>query len=247
MKILSIRPCFFGVVVIALLLSRYCLANENVLAIDVGHSKARSGATSASGKPEFEFNKALASTISDVISAQQIPVMLIGQDGHSVDLKARTAAANKAQANFLLSIHHDAVQAQFLKTWRLNGKERKYSDYASGFSLFVSRKNPQLDKSLSCAIAIGAALKEQGLHPSAHHAEKIAGENRQWANQDNGVYYYDDLIVLKTATMPAVLLEAGVIVNRDEEQSIQTVEMRHIFATAVNNGLLRCGIIHASE
>jgi len=38
------------------------------------------------------------------------------------------------------------------------------------------------------------------------------------------VHYYDNLIVLKTARTPAVLLEAGVIVNRDEELKVQSEE-----------------------
>ena len=36
------------------------------------------------------------------------------------------------------------------------------------------------------------------------------GVGRPWADELNGVYYYDNLVVLKTATVPAVLFEAGV-------------------------------------
>jgi len=54
------------------------------------------------------------------------------------------------------------------------------------------------------------------------------------------VHYYDNLIVLKTARTPAVLLEAGVIVNRDEELKVQSEETRTRIAAAVAQGVERC-------
>ena len=63
--------------------------------------------------------------------------------------------------------------------------------------------------------------------PTLHHAEKIPGEGRKLMDKDLGLYEFDDLIVLKTAAMPAVLLECGVIVNRSEEASLQTPEIQH--------------------
>ena len=52
-----------------------------------------------------------------------------------------------------------------------------------------------------------------GEKPSLYHAEPIAGENRPLLDRRLGVHRFDGLAVLKTATMPAVLVEAGVIVN----------------------------------
>ena len=228
---------------ISLSISKFSIANENVLAIDVGHSRLSSGAISAYGIPEFEFNLALAQTISNVMSSDGIPIVRIGYDGTMMDLKNRTQLAKTSGSTFFLSIHHDSVQTQYLKPWHWQGLTRNYSDYASGFSLFVSRKNPELATSLLCATSIGFALKQKGFHPSPHHSESISGENKEWADKVNGVYYYDDLVVLKTATMPAVLLEAGVIANRQEEQQIQKPEARNAIAQAIQNGLLNCGVI----
>ena len=56
-----------------------------------------------------------------------------------------------------------------------------------------------------------------GEKPSLYHAEPIAGENRLALDRRLGVHRFDGLAVLKTATMPAVLVEAGVIVNPDDE------------------------------
>ena len=57
------------------------------------------------------------------------------------------------------------------------------------------------------------------------------------------MYYYDNLVVLKGATIPAVLLEAGVIVNRDEERALAGAERRALTAAAVAQGLARCGVV----
>jgi N-acetylmuramoyl-L-alanine amidase len=233
----------FYLALISLLFCPQSIAASSLLAIDAGHSKTKSGATSAYGETEFSFNTALATTISDALVQQAVNVLRIGHDGDMIDLTQRTALANNASAAFFLSIHHDSVQPQYLKSWQWQGKTQHYSDYAAGFSLFVSRKNPQLASSLRCASAIGSALKQQGFQPSAHHAEKIAGENRAWADEKNGVYYFDDLIVLKTATMPAVLLEAGVIVNRQEAQYLQQTQTRTAIASAIETALKNCAVL----
>ena len=52
-------------------------------------------------------------------------------------------------------------------------------------------------------------------------------------DEEAGVYRYDHLIVLHTARMPAVLLEAGSIINRQEELELATSERRLMVAEAV--------------
>lgn len=216
-------------------------ATNAIVAVDVGHTLQTPGATSARGVPEFRFNSDLASVLRETLMTNHVQVVSIGDDGNMRELKMRTTAAAAEGANFFLSVHHDSVQPQYLQPWTWQGSAMRYSDQFSGFSLFVSRKNPYIEASLRCASTIGASLRQVGFHPSTHHAEHIAGENRDWADERNGVYYYDDLVVLKTATMPAVLLEAGIIVNRNEEVLLQEPETRHSIAEAVTHGLRTCG------
>jgi len=213
------------------------------VAIDIGHSKLHSGATSARGKAEFDFNLALAQVVQHEFSSQHIPAVLIGADGGMTELRARTASVAASGADFFLSLHHDSAQQKYFKNWQWQGAKHQYSDNFSGFSLFVSRKNPQAAKSLLCAQAIGKALQQKGFKPSAHHAEPVKGENREWADKKAGVYYYDDLIVLKSATIPAVLLEAGVIVNRQDELNLQTPATQHQIAKAIEQGLQHCKVL----
>ena len=208
------------------------------VAVDVGHFLEEPGATSARGRPEFEFNRDLAVEIESAARGAGLHTVLIGYDGFMSQLTHRTAAA--AGTDFFLAVHHDSVQPYLIRTWEDDNVERRFNDDHAGFSLFVSRKNPALRRSLACASAIGEALRGAGFAPSLYHADPIPGENKPFADKANGVHYYDNLIVLKTARSPAVLLEAGVIVNRDEELRARSPEVQKRMASAVAKGLERC-------
>ena len=219
-----------------------CLPSQAALALtvalDVGHSLAYPGAVSARGIPEFQFNLALADTVKPVLERLGFTVLMIGDHGEMTDLRVRTRSAKNA--DFFLSLHHDSVQPQYLSWWSPEGKRQAYSDLFSGFSLFVSRANPQPKTSLLCASQIGESLRHRGFTPTDHHAEAVRGENRQFADWLNGAYYFDDLLVLKTAVQPAVLLESGIIVNRADELKLQDAATRNTIAEAVGDALLNC-------
>lgn len=196
--------------------------------MDVGHYAAEPGVISAGGKPEFEFNLALASDVKRELEKFQIDVRMIGERGDYAVLHHRTRDARGA--DLFVSIHHDSVQERLLPQ----------ADRFAGFSLFISRQNPKLEKSLACASAIGAKLKGAGFTPSRYHADPVLGESRPFADEENGVHYFDNLAVARTATMASVLVEAGVIVNRDEERRMRDPEMRRRIAVAVAGGAREC-------
>jgi N-acetylmuramoyl-L-alanine amidase len=197
--------------------------------VDVGHYHAEPGVISASGIPEFEFNLKLAREVKEDLEKSAIKVRMIGDKGNMVFLNHRTRAA--AGADLFLSIHHDSMRESVIGTKR---------DELAGFSLFISRKNPEAGKSLACASAIGAEMRAAGFTPSRYHADPVIGENRPFADEANGVHYYDNLGVAKTAKMPAVLVEAGVVANRKEEARMLDPQVRSRVARAIAQGAARC-------
>ena len=120
-----------------------------------------------------------------------------------------------------------------LSRWTVNNVSQRYSDYFRGFSLFISNKNKQFDDSRRFAMLLGKALTTRGMTPTLHHAEPISGENRPLLNPTLGVYRYDNLYVLTHSTMPALLLEAGVIVHRDEELQLSHPAQQQRFAAGI--------------
>jgi N-acetylmuramoyl-L-alanine amidase len=198
------------------------------VAIDVGHYAAEPGVISASGVPEFEFNLALAQEVKADLETHGMKVRLIGERGDYAILHHRTRDARGA--DLFVSIHHDSVQEHLLPQ----------ADRFAGFSLFISRHNPKLGKSLACASAIGAKLRGSGFTPSRYHADAVLGESRPFADEANGVHYYDNLAVARTAAMASVLVEAGVVVNREEERRMRDPAVRRRIAAAVAGGVLEC-------
>jgi N-acetylmuramoyl-L-alanine amidase len=183
---------------------------------------------SASGIPEFEFNLALATAVKASLERSGVRVRMIGEKGDLVFLNHRTRRAKGA--DLFLSIHHDSMREHLLA---------RRDDFA-GFSLFISRRNPDVKRSLACASAIGARLRAAGLVPSRYHADPVIGENRPFADERNGVHYYDNLAVAHTAAMPAVLVESGVIANRQDEARMRDPAMRQSIAAAIAGGASEC-------
>jgi N-acetylmuramoyl-L-alanine amidase len=226
-------------------------ASDVVIAIDVGHLARQPsggvcgsdgncgwGETSARGVPEYDFNLKLATRIYDELVREgyrsarlMIPTVMRPV---ARTLRERPARANAMNADIFLSVHHDGVHDKFLQPWTYEGQSRHYFDRSSGFSLHVSPRNPQYDDSLTLARLIGDRLMEKGLRfTRIHEPGNPEGAQVPWADATRGIYRRDNLAVLRLTKMPAVLLEGGVIVNREEELQVATPAYQAIFATAV--------------
>jgi N-acetylmuramoyl-L-alanine amidase len=214
------------------------------IAVDVGHTPEAFGAISARGVREFDLNRELAAKTIRALEKLKLKTRRINFDGRVGGIDARPKQA--AGANFFLSIHHDSVQPELLEEWEWKGEKRTYSDRHAGFSLFVSRNNPDPVTSLRCASAIGARLRRNGFVPATHHADSIAGTPRPWADRTNAVHFYDTLIVLYRTMLPAVLLEAGVIKHRAEEMALRDPRQQTLMADALATGIAACLYVRAA-
>jgi N-acetylmuramoyl-L-alanine amidase len=206
------------------------------IVLDVGHTAQSEGATSARNVAEFAFNLRLAQRIEEKLKAEGFAEtrLLVTEGKARPSLVKRVAAANNLQANLFLSIHHDSVPNSFLENWEFEGKKSHFSDRFSGYSVFVSHGNPDFKTSLAFAELVAKEMKAGDLQYAKQYAQPIMGRYQHpLLNKETGVYSYDELIVLKKTRMPAVLLEGGSIINRDEELKMDSAERRNIISSAV--------------
>jgi N-acetylmuramoyl-L-alanine amidase len=213
-----------------------CDPSKFRIVLDVGHTAESEGAISARNVAEFVFNLRLAQRIEEKLKAEGFAEtrLLLTEGKARPSLVKRVAAANYLHANLLLSIHHDSVPGSMLENWEFEGKKSHFSDRFSGYSVFVSRNNPDFKTSLSFAELVGKEMKAQGLQYAQQYTQAIMGRYQHpLLNKETGVYSYDQLVVLRSTRMPAVLLEAGSIINRDEELKMDSPERRDIIGSAV--------------
>lgn len=217
-----------------------CEPRKFRIVVDVGHTPDSYGALSARNDPEFGFNFRLARLIAAKLESEGFAATrLLVTDGKArPSLFKRVSAANDGRADLFLSIHHDSVPDKLLETWEFEGARSYFSDRFSGHSLFVSQQNPHFATSLMLARMIGRQLKEQGLHYASQYTLPVMGRyRRQLLDKDVGVYRYDGLVVLSRMRSAAVLLEAGSIINRDEEMTMNSTERQELIAAAVAAGV----------
>ena len=206
------------------------------IVLDVGHTAKSEGASSARNVPEFAFNLHLARRIEQKLKAAGFAgtKLLVTEGNARRSLVRRVAAANDLPADLFLSIHHDSVPNKLLEDWEFEGKKSHFSDRFSGYSVWVSRNNPDFKTSLAFAELLAKEMKAHGLDYAHQYTQAIMGHYQHpILNKDTGVYGYDELIVLRKTRMPAVLLEAGSIINRDEELKMDSAERRDITSSAV--------------
>ncbi len=217
-----------------------CDRSQFRVVLDVGHTADALGAISARNVPEYFFNYRLAAQIerSLIEDGFDKTVLLVTHGPARPSLFDRVARANGLSANLLVSIHHDSVPDQLLESWDFEDKESHFSDRFSGHSIFVSYENPHLNGSLLFGRLLGKELKDRGLQYARQYTQPIMGRYRhKLVDPDVGVYRYDQLVVLRGTRMPAVLFEAGSIINRKEELQMNSAERLDLISASLTTAV----------
>jgi N-acetylmuramoyl-L-alanine amidase len=213
-----------------------CQRSKFRVVIDVGHTVKVPGAMSARGIPEYAFNLALAQQVKQSLDDAGFSeaVLLVTATAPWRGLFERAARANAMHAELFIAIHHDSVPDNLLQTWQYAGQDEHYNDDYPGYAIFISNDNPDRAGSLLFGRFLGQELEARGLQYTPHYTLRLMGHRRrELVDAKAGVYRYDQLIVLRATHMPAVLLEAGSIVNRAEELQLASPERRTLTSAAI--------------
>jgi N-acetylmuramoyl-L-alanine amidase len=213
-----------------------CQRSAFRVVVDVGHTVEVPGAISARGVPEYQFNLRLAERIKQTLADAGFDktFLLITATARSPGLFERAARANDMRADLFISIHHDSVPDYLLETWDYEGQQNHFSDRFTGYAIFVSNDNPRRAGSLEFGRFLGKELQASGLHYTPHYTLPLMGRYRRaLLDAKAGIYRFDDLVVLQSTHMPAVLFEAGSIVNRQEELELASPERIALTSAAI--------------
>jgi len=213
-----------------------CTRSGFRVVVDVGHTLDVPGAMSARGVPEYTFNLQLAREVKQALvdAGFEQTVLLITGTAPWRGLFERAARANAMHADLFIAIHHDSVPDNLKQIWEYAGQKNEFNDNYPGYAIFISNENADPAGSLRFGHLLGRELERRSLYYTPHYTLALMGHRRRvLVDAEAGVYRYDQLIVLRQTRMPAILLEAGSIVNRQEELELATPERRAITSAAI--------------
>lgn len=180
-----------------------------VVVVDAGHGGHDSGARGGKDKSTLEkdLNLKISRLIAQELTAQGASVILTRNDDTFIPLRERPGIANRAGADFLVSVHINS-----------NTVDNK----TSGQITFYHMQDP-----------MGILLAEC-IHSEL---AKVSGLPSLGTWSDSRIYKNGGFAVLKHATMPAVLLELGFINHDTDRRVMQTDKFQRATAQAVVRGI----------
>lgn len=207
------------------------------LVIDPGHGGQAAGAVGAGGLAEKDITLDIAVRLKElVVRRLGLQVVLTREQDVDVPHDERTEKANYWQADLFVSIHANAYRLGSVR-----GPETYFlSDTASDARAAAAARAENGDAEAPVG-ASGEALdfilwdlaQTQHLRESSLFAETIqANLSDLWGVSDRGVKQAP-FLVLKGATMPAVLVEVGYLSNGEDARQLGDPAYRQQIAEAL--------------
>jgi len=191
------------------------------------------GAKSASGMYEFRFNdemtRLLRATAPPNVECIAIPAEL------NIPLYSRAGLAAELNGGLLIEVHHDSVQPTMTQRLADGAPGDPILSRYSGFSIHVYPNT----ESVKLAKAIEASFIFAGLAFSTYHQEGIPRERMKLIPGTQATYERRSLRILRTSSIPAVIIEFGCIANPQEERLLRQPEYQEKLAQAVWRGVGR--------
>jgi len=216
-----------------------------IVAVDAGHGGDDPGATGASGTREKIVTLAIARALAARIDHEPGMRAVLTRDGdYFVDLRNRMDRARAANANMFVSIHADAVRDRSV----------------SGASVYIlSERGASSEAARQLAEHENAADLKGGLALANVRADvrSVVLDVQQNANMGQSVEVADRVlgaldrvgavrkrevqqaafVVLKSPSMPSLLVETAYISNPDEEHKLRTPAEQQRLAEAIFSGI----------
>ncbi|WP_065648739.1 N-acetylmuramoyl-L-alanine amidase AmiA [Pantoea eucrina] len=226
--------------------TRPAASGKRIVMIDPGHGGIDSGAVGQEGAEEKHIVLEIASTVRTLLQSHpRIEVRLTRDSDHFIPLYQRVEIAHQHGASLFMSVHADGFtspDANGASVFALSNRGA-----SSAMARYLSQRENDADK------AGGAAVQQKD-----HYLNEILFDLVQTDTIRNsltlGKHVLDQIrpvhhlhsqhteqaafAVLKSPSIPSVLVETSFITNPHEEQLLGTAAFRHKIAAAIADGIV---------
>jgi N-acetylmuramoyl-L-alanine amidase len=228
-----------------------------VVVVDPGHGGDKDGALGPDGLREKDLSLAIARRVAARLREAGARVLLTRERDEGVDLSARAALANAAEADLFVSVHLNSMatavgraRTRGIETYFLSADATDATAFAVAARENADRAPAEVFPADDAVAGILAdltsveALAESSRLAHAVHERLV----RQTGAEDHGVKQAP-FHVLAGARMPAVLIEVGFISHKEEARRLADPAYQDRIATAVADGIaaFRAGAARATR
>ena len=214
--------------------------------LDPGHGGHDTGAVGPSGLMEKDVVLDLALRLRRLLTARLgIRVIMTRTEDVFVPLQERTAIANRAKADFFLSLHMNGATMRGAGGFETYYFTREPSDSDARASAqrenLVIESNGAAGKDLESLLKITLAdmAVTRDMRESSELAELVLSSLDTLLKVENRGVKSGPFYVLATAAMPAILVESAFITNPKEERKLQRETYRQRVAEALYTGIAK--------
>jgi N-acetylmuramoyl-L-alanine amidase len=215
------------------------------IVIDPGHGGKDTGAIGPRGLKEKDVVLDIALRLRRLLVGRLgARVLLTRSDDTFVPLEERAAIANKAQADFFISLHVNSapqVRATGVETYYLSREpsdgDARASATRENLALNLEGVGPREEEGVKAVLwdmAQSLTLRE-----SSALAEMLLEDLARAFRKENRGVKHGPFVVLMTAAMPSALVEIGFISNPHEERRMQDEAYRQQIANSLAQGIGR--------
>jgi N-acetylmuramoyl-L-alanine amidase len=214
--------------------------------LDPGHGGHDTGAVGPSGLMEKDVVLDLALRLRRLLTARLgIRVIMTRTEDVFVPLQERTAIANRAKADFFLSLHMNGATMRGAGGFETYYFTREPSDSDARAS--AQRENLVIDGNGAAGKDLESLLKitladmavTRDMRESSELAELVLSSLDTLLKVENRGVKSGPFYVLATAAMPAILVESAFITNPKEERKLQRETYRQRVAEALYTGIAK--------
>jgi N-acetylmuramoyl-L-alanine amidase len=218
------------------------LRRVHTVVIDPGHGGRDPGAIGLGGIREKDVNLRLARLLATRLDQLGFEVVLTRNDDSTLDLEERTARAESAGGDLFVSIHANASprrRTRGIEIYYLDENHERHSlDVAARENGVPRGEMDSLQRTLARMRVSEASYHSGRLAQLVHDEVASVISKRYRGAADLGVKQ-GPFYVLFLSSMPAILVEAGFLTNRDDAKLLRRADFLETLADRIAAGLVR--------
>lgn len=221
------------------LLSRQKRAMPLVV-IDPGHGGDDTGAESAVGMMEKDLTLSVAELLAKDLMARGYAVRLTRNGDQTRALTDRTALANRLDATAFISLHANAsraTSARGAETYYMSLDKASDEDAEAAARLENAAHGASAKGGSKLDLILWDMAQAEVLNESARLALDVQRQLNTLLNLPDRGVKQAPFVVLKGATMPAVLVEVGFLSNVAEAKQLADSSYQQRLAAAIASGI----------